>query len=51
MKKKYIKPQIKEYQICVCLLMVVSGSETPPSMFINDDPLSGSDSEGIIYGG
>ena len=51
MKKEYIKPQIKEHQICACRLMDGSGSETPPSMYINDDPISGSDSEGIIYGG
>lgn len=49
MKKEYVKPQIKERQICARRFMV--GSETPPSMDINDDPISGSDSEGIIYGG
>ena len=49
MKKKYIKPQIKERQICARRFM--AGSYTPPSMGINNDPISGSDSEGIIYGG
>ena len=48
MKKKYIKPQIKEHQICACRLM--AGSDTPPSMDIDDDPISGSEEEGIIYG-
>ncbi len=49
MKKKYINPQIKERQICARRFMI--GSDTPPSMGINNDPISGSDSEGIIYGG
>ncbi|MCQ2075616.1 MAG: hypothetical protein MJZ20_01075 [Bacteroidaceae bacterium] len=48
MKKEYIKPQIKEHQICACRLM--TGSYTP-SMGINDVTISGSNSEGIIYGG
>ena len=48
MKKKYIKPQIKERQICARRFMI--GSDTP-SMGINNDPISGSDSEEIIYGG
>ena len=48
MKKKYIKPQIKERQICARRFMIGSGFD---SMGINNDPISGSDSEGIIYGG
>ena len=42
MKKKYIKPQIKEHQICACQLMTDS-----PTTIEKGDPLKGEESEGI----
>ena len=44
MKKEYIKPQIKEYQICACRLMTGS----VPTTIEKGEPLYGEESEGII---
>ena len=42
MKKKYIKPQIKEHQICACRLMTGS-----PTTIEKGESLKGEESEGI----
>ena len=43
MKKEYIKPQIKEHQICACQLMTGS-----PTTIEKGDTLYGEESESII---
>ena len=45
MKKEYIKPQIKEHQICACRLM--TGSQDSPTTIEKGEPLYGEESEGI----
>ena len=49
MKKLYLTPATQEQSMTMCQLMAGSGGT--PRMGINDNPLYGSDSEGIIYGG
>ena len=46
MKKKYIKPQIKEHQICACQLMTSSPPDSPTTIEIGE-PVNGEESEGI----
>lgn len=48
MRKEYSTPATQAQSMTMCQLMV--GSYIP-SMIINDSTISGSDSEGIIYGG
>ncbi len=43
MKKEYIKPQIKEYQICACQLMTGS----VPTTIEEGESLNGEESGGI----
>ncbi|MCQ2313515.1 MAG: hypothetical protein MJZ84_08765 [Paludibacteraceae bacterium] len=47
MRKDYIMPQTGAQTICVSQLMAGSTK----SMGFNNDPLNGSNSEGIKYGG
>ena len=47
MRKEYLTPATQEQSMTMCQLMAGSSN----SMRINDDPISGSDSEGIIFGG
>ena len=49
MKKKYIKPQIKEHQICACQLM--TGSQDSPTTIDRGEYLNGENGEesGGIY--
>ena len=44
MKKEYIKPQIKEHQICACRLMTDSSTTIEKGKYLN-----GEETEGI-YG-
>ena len=48
MRKEYLTPATQAQSMTMCQLMV--GSDTP-GININYTPISGSDSEGIIYGG
>ena len=49
MKKKYIKPQIKEHQICACQLMTSSPPDSPTTIergeYLNGE--NGEESGGI----
>lgn len=47
MRKEYLTPATQEQSMTMCQLMAGS----PTGMGVNYNPISGSDSEGIIYGG
>lgn len=47
MRKEYLTPATQEQSMTMCQLMAGSSNR----MGINYNPISGSDSEGIIFGG